>query len=67
MSSAVGVPLAARFTPVRELATLRRGLSAQSRGDETAPWLVPPPTAFRLIFGGREADTIVCFHTRNLE
>ncbi len=55
MSSAVGVPLVARFTPVRELASLRRGLSAQRRGDETAFWLVPPPTAFQLIFGEREA------------
>ncbi len=35
MSSAVGVPLAAWFMPVRELATLRRGL--RLKVEETRP------------------------------
>ncbi len=53
MGSAVGVPLVARFMPLRELASLRRGLSAQSEAETASQARSGPPTAIQLIFDER--------------
>ncbi len=57
MGSAVGVALAARVMPVRQLASLRRDLRLKGS--------TRPPTAFRPIFGGREADSSYHVATHN--
>ncbi len=53
MGSAVGVVLGARFMPLRQLASLRRGPSAQSEAETVPQARSGPPTAFQPIVGGR--------------
>ncbi len=69
MSSAVGVPLAARFTPVRELATLRRGL--RLKVEETRPLCGSsrrPPRSGSYLADGRRPATYyqVFWHSQPL-